>query len=264
MIVSAPAGWLPVNPNPFRADGLYGADWSALVLDERVAHVSNRWEGARLYVLRVQPSAADAGERTADFLRYETAHGPNVIISGLSTAEIPAVNTEEKPALRPDDPPFFVHSTTPELYQSIVVCGALLAPTELSARGIVVPEIGLAPMREPKDYSEYVMLDVPNGCSELVVHSRRLGRVCPDPDAEYEPGVRMYFDAKAIFRSGLAERDGLHPLKVRAMLPLAPYLLFAVTPETLGPRRRYTPSSFTEAANQYAYAMCARTRNGQE
>ena len=31
-----------------------------------------------------------------------------------------------------------------------------------------------------RDYSEYIMLDVLNGCGEIVVNSRQLGYVCTD------------------------------------------------------------------------------------
>lgn len=43
---------------------------------------------------------------------------------------------------------------------------ALLSPDELKKAGIEVNEIGLSPMLWPKDYSDYVMLDRPDGCSE--------------------------------------------------------------------------------------------------
>jgi hypothetical protein len=47
-------------------------------------------------------------------------------------------------------------------------------------------------------------------------------------------------------------RDGPHPIKVRDSLPLAPYLLAAVTASDLAEQAEgaaWTPRRFTEAAN---------------
>ena len=86
---------------------------------------------------------------------------------------------------------YMVHSTTLRPWESIQEKGALLPPNLLKKNGIQIHEIGLKPMLEPKDYSGYVMLDVLNGCGELVVNSRNRGFVCPGPNAEYTPGVRL-------------------------------------------------------------------------
>jgi hypothetical protein len=37
-------------------------------------------------------------------------------------------------------------------------------------------------MKGEKHYSDYVMLDVPDGCGELVVNSRQIGYICVDPN----------------------------------------------------------------------------------
>ena len=101
---------------------------------------------------------------------------------------------------------YMAHSTILGLWESIQMQGALLSPNLLKKNGIRVQEIGLKPMLEPKDYSDYVMLDVLNGCGKLVVNSRNRGFVCPDPNAEYRSGVRLYFDAAKIRDAGLITR----------------------------------------------------------
>ena len=104
---------------------------------------------------------------------------------------------------------------------------------------------------EPKDYSDYIMLDILNGCGELVVNSRQLGYVCIDSDVPYNPGVRLYFDAYKIIRDGLAVRDGLHILKVKNELPLKEYLTMAVTEDMSLSRESWTPTTYTEWANKH-------------
>ncbi|WP_373844890.1 hypothetical protein [Clostridium sp.] len=70
-----------------------------------------------------------------------------------------------------------MHSTTIEAWQSIREMGVLLAPSELKKLNKTIIEIGLKPLLEPKDYSDYVMPDILNGCGEIVVNSRQLGYV---------------------------------------------------------------------------------------
>jgi hypothetical protein len=87
---------------------------------------------------------------------------------------------------------------------------------------------------------------------ECVLASKQRGDFCLDPDARYTPGVRLYLDLHAIIRNGLGVRDGLHLVKVRDHLPLAPYLLDTVGPADIRSGRsgeEWTPRLFTEAAD---------------
>lgn len=59
------------------------------------------------------------------------------------------------------------------------------------------------------------MLDVLEGCGELVVNSRNLGYVCTDPHVMYIPGVRLYFDVRKMVSDKIVTRDGLHLIKVK-------------------------------------------------
>ena len=125
------------------------------------------------------------------------------------------------------------------------------APSELKKRNITVKEFGIDVFMEPKDYSGYIMLDILNGCGELVVNSRQLGYVCTDSDVPYNPGVRLYFDGYKIIRDGLTVRDGLHILKVKKELPLKEYLTMAVTEDMSLSREIWTPTTYTEWANKH-------------
>lgn len=106
-----------------------------------------------------------------------------------------------------------VHSTTQKNWQSINQSGYLKSIRLLKSAGYNEIGIGLVPFGEPDDYRDYIMFDSLDGCSELVVNSRNLGKVCTNPEIRYEPGVRMYFDAHKMILNGIAIRDGAHILK---------------------------------------------------
>lgn len=256
MIFYADETWSPLNANPFSKDGTYGKAWSAFIYDDSIDYYSNILENAKVYTLRVSPKIDASCERLKDFVSYEVSNNRNVIISATRSKRediktiINSISFEEAAAIRTSDPRWLVHSTTKELWTNIKKTGALLAPSELRKRRITVREIGLRALLEPDDYSDYIMLDIPDGCGEIVVNSRQLGYVCTDPDVPYQPGVRLYFDAHRIIRDGIAVRDGLHILKVKGKLPLETYLVRAVMEELL-PDCAWTPSLYTEKANQY-------------
>ena len=63
---------------------------------------------------------------------------------------------------------------------------------------------------------------------EIVVNSKQKNRIEMDENSEYITGARLYFDMKKIAEAGLLVRDG-GEIKVKGMLPLEPYLLFAAT-----------------------------------
>jgi len=71
-----------------------------------------------------------------------------------------------------------------------------------------------------------------------------------DADAEYLTGARLYFDAEKMARDGLLIRDGCH-IKVKDILPLKPYLLWAATWDQVGlESQTSTPRIFSEKADQ--------------
>ena len=254
-IYKAPIGWNPTELNPFTQMGNYGKEWSAFICDEEIRHYSNIYDGTMVYVLRVNPETDSKYERLFDYLTYETKHRRNVILSLPEYIDFDEVlemfdSFPSDNQFRGVDEKYLVHSTTKEYWDSIKKSGVLLSPNELKKQGINILEIGLKPMLEPGDYSDYVMLDVLAGCGELVVNSRQLGYVCTNPDIEYIPGVRLYFDAEAIIKDGLGTRDGLHILKIKDKLPLDKYLLEWVSAESFQ-KKDWMPSTFTNEANKY-------------
>nr|WP_312577156.1 hypothetical protein [Sedimentibacter sp.] len=257
MIYYADENWSPLNDNPFSCDGHYDENWSAFIYDVKVEYYTNIFEGAKVYTLRVSPKIDFKYERLLDFVCYEVGYKRNIIIKVIATEKryikkiIDELQCDNSTIVRVTDPKWMVHSTTKELWKSIEKTGSLLSPSELRKRNIVVSEIGLKSLMEPKDYSDYIMLDSLNGCGEIVVNSRQLGYVCVDADVPYNPGVRLYFDAHRIIEDGLATRDGLHLLKVKKELPLERYLKSVVEKDLLEPKEVFTPTIFTEMSNNY-------------
>lgn len=255
MIYTADSEWNPTLPNPFVADGAYGESWSSFIYDDSIFYFSNVYPDIRVYTLRFSPVADIGNLRFFDFLQYELSYGRNVIVkfcAGMDGRDI--LNrfrqTGNETSYRETDGEVLVHSTTLSAWKQIRQDGALLSPNELKKNGKPINEIGLAPMLEPKDYSDYIMLDVPNGCGELVVNSRNLGTVCIDPNVPYTPGVRLYFDVKKLFADSLVTRDGVHPVKIKDKLPLDGYLLAVISAKEFPGDIQWTPTLFTERANE--------------
>lgn len=258
MIYIADSEWNPTLPNPFAADGAYGENWSAFIYDDTISYFSNVYPDTKVYTLRFSPVADNGNQRFFDFLRYELSYGRNVIVkfcTGMDCQDI--LNRFRKAgdetSYRASDGEVLVHSTTLSAWKQIKHDGALFSPNLLRKNGHIIHEIGLAPMLEPKDYSDYVMLDVPNGCGELVVNSRNIGTVCIDPNVPYTPGVRLYFDVKKLFADGLVIRDGVHPVKIKDKLPLDGYLLAVISAKEFHDNIQWTPALFTERANELFY-----------
>lgn len=249
-------GWTPDQKNPFERDGL-ASDWAAFLYRPEGPGYGDSVPGARIHTLVVRPEKDPGFIRLRDFVQYENSFSRTVILSApgelLETAGEALEGRWDcrERVVREGDPRYVVHSTTHVAWKSIRTMGLLLSAAQQRRQGMQVTEAGFRPMVEPPEYSQYVMLDVPEGCGEMTICSRQTGRICRNPQEPYRPGVRLYLDAHRIIRDGLAVRDGLHPIKVKRELALGPYLLAALTPEDVDPGRRdWTPESFARAADE--------------
>lgn len=198
MIYIADSEWNPALPNPFTENGTYGEDWSSFIYVDSISSFSNVYPGTKVYVLCFSPAADIEYLRLFDFLRYELSYRRNVIVKfggGMNAGEI--LNRFEQAdsvvTWRTADGEVLVHSTTLPAWEQIQRDGGLYSPNLLKKNGKAICEIGLAPMLEPKDYSDYMMLDMPDGCGELVVNSRNLGTVCTDPNVMLYSGGSVVF-----------------------------------------------------------------------
>ncbi|MGN1111956.1 MAG: hypothetical protein ACI4RP_02015, partial [Acutalibacteraceae bacterium] len=152
--------------------------------------------------------------------------------------------------LREYEPEILIHSTTMESWINIQRDGMLKSWNKLKAENMVSEEqpIGMQ-LGDPISFSDYIMFG--GGVTgEIVVHSKQVGKIVMDINAEYKTGARLYFDAKKIAEDGLLIRDGCH-LKVKDALPLTPYLIWAATWDKIGLSSPIsTPKIFSEAADK--------------
>ncbi|MEN6305432.1 MAG: hypothetical protein ABFD96_22100 [Armatimonadia bacterium] len=250
----APPDWEPDQPNPFSAVGTYAEGWSCLQLsaaDDDV--VRNGREPSGLYMATFGRRTQHLRERLGDFLRYETGHGRRVIVALQQDTEAESfiaealAQTSLSTSVRPHDPRWVVHSTTIEAWTMIERCGELRSAATLAGLGSLDTTLGERLVGDPPDYAQYVALGTTEAIGpEFVVACRQAGKMLPNPDTEYQPGVRLYFDAHLIIQAGLAVRDGLHTLKVRDRLPLQPYLVAKIGVDDLPPLASGQPWTTTE------------------
>ena len=241
--------YLPADFDP--SGGVYGDDWILLRVTEEDDY--SVWTGKAcpdLFQLVVSKRAERWELRVMDFLEYEGALKRYIMVAAeladLAQAERAYQGHHHREAcLRTDESPILVHTTDAAAYQGIVRDGCVKSWNRLHT-GMDKP-IG-ALLGDPPDYRDYVMLGQGGYHQELVVLSRQVGRIVMDAETSYRPGARLYFDAAAIAADGLLVRDGAH-VKVRDALPLEPYLLKAVTPETVGLTEVTTPRAFAEKAD---------------
>ncbi len=212
-----------------------------------------------LFHVRIGPSERRLEARLAAFLHYEHKHGRRVIVAVCDNTDAGALVERalaEHPSgtfLAAEESEWLVHSTDLAAWAHIQDCGELRSLSLLQRENREPLALGLSELSEPQDYADYVMLSLLGMIGpENVVASRAFGRVFTEENTAYTPGVRLYFDGHRIIDDGLAVWDGVHLIKVRDHLPLEPYLLAAMTAETLDPQSlvdQWTPRSFMEAAD---------------
>jgi len=276
--VQAPAGWTYTDANPFTQDGSYGTAWSAFcLLDREDDQFCTGQSGNGPFSARFGRRVANLERRLADFLRYEHAQHRTVILSFPEHVDVEAYvaralsSTPAARLVRPDDPLVIVHATSLSAWEGILADGALLAASELTARGERAPGNADAPSEidqylrnEPPEYKDYIMFGEMDAVTpEMVVASYQAGRFVLDEQATYEPGVRLYFDSHRIMRDNLGIRDGLHLIKVHRRLPLRPYLLAAIRVADLDPAGKvanWTLRAFLDQANE----AFRRRRHGEQ
>ncbi len=140
-------------------------------------------------------------------------------------------------------------------WEQIKCDGMLKSWNLLKAEKVISEEqpIGIQ-LGDPEDFSNYIMFG--SGVTgEIVVSAKQRGKIVMDVNAEYRTGARLYFDAKRMAQDGLLLRDGCH-LKVKDVLPLAPYLIWAATWDTAGLASQLSvPRIFAEQADKQFQAI---------
>ncbi len=192
-----------------------------------------------------------------DFILYnETLKKVPIIIASIDVLNQALVKKDEcqatKALIRQYEPQVLVHSTTLSNWESIRNDGYLYSWASLKQSGKIREEYPIGQLLgDPLDYSNYIMLGTGQSLSgEYVVMSKQAGQIkCKDHD-EYQPGVRLYFDANKLAKDGKLIRDGIH-LKVKENIKLTDYLIESVDVSKIEKLETYTPSSFSIESNRY-------------
>lgn len=190
-----------------------------------------------------------------DFIGYCEANNLNGILV-MSEADCEAARSKyvghsyNESALREDEPPILIHSTTADSWASIQRDGKLKSWNRLKREMAEWEDepIGTQ-LGDLAEFSDYIMFG--GGASgEIVVSSKLSGFINMDVNAEYHTGARLYFDAKRMAQDGLLVRDGAH-IKVKDVLPLEPYLIWVATWDKLNLESPVsTPKMFAETADE--------------
>lgn len=190
-----------------------------------------------------------------DFIEFNETNGKNIILvmteEELKLAKNHYIgHTYNDPFLRDNEPSVLVHCTPMNNWNLIECDGMLKSWNKLKAENSVYEDQPIGVMLgDPIDFSDYIMFG--GGITgEIVVNSKQQGKIVMDENEEYLTGARLYFDAKRIAQDGLLVRDGCH-LKVKNILPLKPYLIWAATWDSIGLSSQVsTPKIFAEQADK--------------
>lgn len=233
----------------------YDESWVVFILNNEPYQMKCGSENGCAYTLRVSKQCTYWKMALCDFIGYNGAIGRNAILvvseSDLIDAQNDYVNHNYKDSfLRAHESRIMVHSTTSENYQSILKCGALKSWNILKKSKMITEEypIGMQ-LGDPIDLRDYILFGT-GTTGEIVVNSKQANRLIYDENVEYKTGARLYFDMKKISEDGLLIRDG-GEMKVRDILQLKPYMVWAATWENVGLESPLsTPKIFADEADE--------------
>lgn len=249
------------NINPITGKE-YDSSWIILILTDSqdYQHMCGSSSGCAYTIKVSRYKCADWKMTIGDFMGFSEANSKNAILviteEDLKSAKsYYAGHKYNECLLRDNEPSVLVHSTSISSWEQIKHDGMLKSWNKLKAQNAIDEEqpIGMH-LGDPIDFSDYVMLG--SGITgEIVVNSKQQGAIVMDENAEYFTGARLYFDAKKIAEDGLLLRDGCH-LKVKDILPLKPYLIWAATWDIIGLSSQIsTPKIFAAQADRQFQAL---------
>ncbi len=244
------------NINPITGHE-YDNSWMVLMLTD--SHDYQQMCGNNngcVYTIKISRNQCkDWKMAVCDFIGFSEANGKNAILiitkEDLNAAKSYYAGHKYNDSFLRDSEPFvLVHSTPMSNWELIKHDGMLKSWNKLKADNIIAEEqpIGIQ-LGDPVDFSDYIMFG--DGIvGEIVVNSKQQGKIVMDENSEYLTGARLYFDATRMAQDGLLVRDGCH-LKVKDMLPLNPYLIWAATWETISLESQVcTPKIFAEQSDE--------------
>ena len=207
------------------------------------------------YALKVSKKYLNWKMSMCDFLSYHDSVGKNIILAASeedyqSAREEYAGHSCRGPYLRDYEAPILVHSTTTENYQKIMRDGAIKSWNVIKRENHCAETEPISRLLgDPAELRDYILFG--SGVTgEIVVSSKQKHKIEMDPNKEYRTGARLYFDMKRIAEDGFLVRDG-GEMKVKDVLPLTPYLLWAATWDKIGlPGEISTPLIFAQTADR--------------
>ena len=245
---------ISVNPISRQA---YDNSWVVLMLTDALDYqqICGSINGGA-YTIKISRSRYKNWEMAVgDFIDFSEVNNKNAILV-MSKSDFNAAESRYKGHrfnerfLRDDEPAVLIHSTPMKNWEQIKRDGMLMSWNMLKSEKAVTEEQPIGTLLgDPKDFRDYIMFGG-GTAGEIVVNSKQQGKIVMDTDAKYLTGARLYFDAEKMARDGLLVRDGCH-LKVKDMLPLNKYLIWAATWETIGLESQIsTPKIFSEQADK--------------
>ena len=209
-----------------------------------------------LFQVYVSKKCFDWEWRLMDFIGYESDYNKNIIIKisdeDYSLAENMYQGHSYKDSfIRAYEPKVLIHSTTKDIYESILNMGKLMSWNRLKIKGIITEQepIGFL-LGDHKEYRDYIMFSEGGVGSEIVVNSKQHNEIIMDINSEYEPGARLYFATEEIAKDGKLIRDGLH-YKVKNELDLKRNIIWVATTSNVSVESGvYTPLNFANAADE--------------
>lgn len=232
------------------------ANWIQFKLTESSNYEKYVGIEENIYTLKVSRHYPYWEDSLFDFIGYEKSYNKNIILDVSKEKYEQAkkkygINHFNDKHLRNGEPQVLTHSTPWESWQKIQLDQCLKSWNRLKQENADFESEPIGKqLGDPENYRDYIMLGNGHVVEEIVVLSKQSGYIDMKEEKEYQPGAKLYFDAKTISEDGLLIRDGAH-LKVKNELSLEKYLIWVGTWETVGLNSPIsTPLEFTTKANQ--------------
>ena len=234
----------------------YDDSWIVFSLTDENYRMRVGKEDGGAYVLKVGKYHLNREMALGDFIDYHKAAGHKIVLALSEEALDDALNSYKGHScrdsfLRDYESPVLIHSTIQKCYEHIIKDDCLKSWNRLYKEGFFTDEEPIGKLLgDPLELRNHILFGF-GVTGEIVVSSKEKHRIEMDWDQPYQPGARLYFDMKRIAEDGLLIRDGSE-IKVKDMLPLKPYLIWAATAKELDlEQETVTPRQFAEKADRY-------------
>lgn len=243
------------NINPITHE-VWDDSWIVFILNNEPYRMVVGSVNGCTYTLKVSKNYRHWQMALGDFLSYNNSINKNVILAVSEQDYLEAVKSYEGHTyndkyLREYEEPILIHSTTDDNYHCILEDGCLKSWNQLHVNNILDVEEPIGKLLgDPIELRDFILFGS-GTTGEIVVNSKQLQRIEMNDSCEYKTGARLYFDIKKLAEDGLIIRDGSE-IKVKDILPLNPYLIWAATWDSIGLKSNISsPKVFAMSADKY-------------